>query len=338
MKIWGLRLFFIAISVLSCYLVYSKPFPALVGFTCSILLVGAELCLHNPRARSIATSMIGLFVALLITYLFLFILPQLAYGLKIAIILSGSYFGMLAGYHFAENGDLANLIKANREVRTKDNVLPNVENPGELQNTSTILDTSVIIDGRILDISKTGFITGPLVIPKCVLSELRQIADSTELLRRNKGRRGFDILRSLQNNPGIVVKIIDEKLPHLAEVDAKLIHLAEKQNARIITNDLNLNKVAELQGVKVLNINELANAVRPVVITGEVIQIQVLKEGKEPNQGVGYLEDGTMVVVEYGKPYVGQTLDVVVTQILRTNAGQMIFTRRKVDEMDTYEL
>ncbi len=338
MKIWGLRFFFIATSVLSCYLVYKKPFPVLVGFVCALLLVGAEFCLHIHRVRSIAASLIGLLVGLFIASVFLYMLPtRFIDSLRIAILLGVSYFGMLSGYYISETGYLGNLMKSNGKVETGEKVLPEVVSTAKSQNVPTILDTSVIIDGRILDISKTGFIDGPLIIPKCVLNELQHIADSTEVLRRNKGRRGFDILRSLQNNPGIVVEIIDELLPHLPEVDAKLVHLAQEQNARIITNDLNLNKVAELQGVKVLNINELANAVRPVVIAGEVIQVHLLKEGKEPNQGVGYLDDGTMVIVEDGKPYIGQTLDVVVTQMLRTNAGQMIFTRRKVDEMDTTE-
>ena len=166
---------------------------------------------------------------------------------------------------------------------------------------------------------------------------MQHIADSTEPLRRNKGRRGFDILRALQNNPALEVEITEEEVPHLPEVDAKLVHLAQKLDATIITNDLNLNKVAELQNVRVLNINELSNAVRPVVIAGEVIQVLLLKEGKEPNQGVGYLDDGTMVIVEEGKPYIGETLNVEVTQMLRTSAGQMIFTRIKEDEVDTDE-
>jgi uncharacterized protein YacL len=200
-----------------------------------------------------------------------------------------------------------------------------------------ILDTSVIIDGRILEICQTGFITGIIVIPRFVLNELQHIADSTDLLRRNKGRRGFKILRDLQNNPDMEVDITEEDFPDVPEVDAKLVRLAQKLDGKILTNDFNLSKVAELQGVTVLNINALANAVRPVVVAGEVIQVHVLKEGKELNQGVGYLDDGTMVIVEGGKSHVGQTIDVVVTQMLRTSAGQMIFTRRKSDEMDANE-
>ena len=179
-------------------------------------------------------------------------------------------------------------------------------------NGFKLLDTSVIIDGRILEVCETQFIDGTLLIPRFVLNELQHIADSADLLRRNKGRRGFDILRSLQNSPSIAVEIIEEDVPHLDEVDAKLVHLARKHFAKIITNDLNLNKVAELQGVTVLNINELANAIRPIVVAGEIIQVHLQKIGKESNQGVGYLDDGTMVIVEGGKSHIGQTIDVVV--------------------------
>ena len=153
-------------------------------------------------------------------------------------------------------------------------------------------------------------------------------------LRRNKGRRGFEILRAMQSNPDIDIEITEEDFAEVTEVDAKLVHLSQKIGANIITNDFNLNKVAELQGVAVLNINELANAVRPVVVAGEVIQVRVMREGKEANQGVGYLDDGTMVIVEYGRQYVGQTIEVVVTQTLQTTAGRMIFTRTKADGVD----
>jgi uncharacterized protein YacL len=247
------------------------------------------------------------------------------------LVLSFGYLGMMSGYYLSTTLSLTHILKLDRTGRS-----------GELraaQATSNfkILDTSVIIDGRILEICQTKFIEGTLVIPRFVLNELQHIADSTEPLRRNKGRRGFDILRALQNNLGIDVEISEEEVPHLPEVDAKLVHLAQKQGATIITNDLNLNKVAELQSVNVLNINELSNAVRPVVIAGEVIQVLLLKEGKEPNQGVGYLDDGTMVIVEDGKPYIGSVINVEVTQMLRTSAGQMIFTRIKENDMDSDE-
>ena len=331
MKVWGIRLFFIIASSASCYMVYRDPIAAVVGFIVALLLVGAEICLRTPGVRSIIASLIGLAVGLLVSLTILPLLSQLDGNLKIAIVLSLSYVGMMAGYHLSTTLDLSRLSGSDGSARSGES--------GSVQAASNfkILDTSVIIDGRILEICQTRFIEGTLVIPRFVLNELQHIADSTEPLRRNKGRRGFDILRALQNNPAIDVEISEEEVPHLPEVDAKLVHLAQKREATIITNDLNLNKVAELQSVKVLNINELSNAVRPVVIAGEVIQVLLLKEGKEPNQGVGYLDDGTMVIVEDGKPYIGSTLNVEVTQMLRTSAGQMIFTRIKENEMDADE-
>ena len=331
MKVWGIRLFFIIASAASCYIVYRNPLAAIVGFIIALFLVGAEICLRIPNVRSIISGLIGLAVGLLVSLAILPLLSQLDSNLKIAIILSLSYAGMMSGYHLSMTLDLTQLLGSKVPAR------PGESGSDQTSSNLKILDTSVIIDGRILEICHTKFIEGTLAIPRFVLNELQHIADSTEPLRRNKGRRGFDILRALQNNPAIDVEITEEEVPHLPEVDAKLVHLAQQRGATIITNDLNLNKVAELQSVKVLNINELSNAVRPVVIAGEVIQVLLLKEGKEPNQGVGYLDDGTMVIVEDGKPYIGSTLNVEVTQMLRTSAGQMIFTRRKENEMDADE-
>lgn len=188
-----------------------------------------------------------------------------------------------------------------------------------------ILDTSVIIDGRILDICQSGFVEGALVIPEFVLEELRHIADSSDVLKRNRGRRGLDILKKLQNSADIEVQIVNQDFEEIPEVDSKLVKMAQLIDARVITNDFNLNKVAELQGVKVLNINELANAVKPVVLPGEEMEVKVIKEGKEEGQGVGYLDDGTMIVVDKGINYIGDTINVVVTSILQTAAGRMIF-------------
>ncbi len=331
MKVWGIRVFFIIASTASCYIIYRDPVAAIVGFVVALFLVGAEICLRTPGVRSIIASLIGLAVGLLVALVILPLLSQLDGNLKIVIVLGLGYMGMMVGYYLSTTLNLSQLSGSDGSARSGES--------GSVQATSNfkILDTSVIIDGRILEICQTRFIEGTLVIPRFVLNELQHIADSTEPLRRNKGRRGFDILRALQNNPAIDVEISEEEVPHLPEVDAKLVHLAQKQEATIITNDLNLNKVAELQSVKVLNINELSNAVRPVVIAGEVIQVLLLKEGKEPNQGVGYLDDGTMVIVEDGKPYIGSALNVEVTQMLRTSAGQMIFTRIKENEMDADE-
>ncbi|GAB4246569.1 MULTISPECIES: PIN/TRAM domain-containing protein [Deferrisoma] len=190
-----------------------------------------------------------------------------------------------------------------------------------------ILDTSAIIDGRVADMVDLGFIGGPLVVPQFILNELQGIADSTDPLKRARGRRGLSVLERLQAMEGVEVRITDQDFPKVKEVDAKLVSLAKTSGATLITNDFNLSKVAELQGVRVLNINELANALRPVVLPGESVQVTLQKEGKEPGQGVGYLEDGTMVVVEQGQSLIGQPVKAVVTSVLQTSAGRMIFAR-----------
>ena len=190
-----------------------------------------------------------------------------------------------------------------------------------------ILDTSVIIDGRIADICETGFIEGTLVAPQFVLRELQQVADSTDSMKRNRGRRGLDILQKIQKMGNVHVQIVETDFPEVREVDLKLIELARKMTGKILTNDFNLNKVAQLRGVQVLNINELANSLKPVVLPGEIMRVFILKEGKEQGQGVGYLDDGTMVVVDQGKKALGRTIEVSVTSVLQTTAGKMIFCR-----------
>ena len=197
-----------------------------------------------------------------------------------------------------------------------------------------LLDTSVIIDGRIADLCETGFIEGGFILPQFILQELQHIADSSDSLKRARGRRGLDVLRRVQEMPGITVRIVDDDFPQIREVDAKLVALAKKLDAKIVTNDLNLNKVASLQGVKVLNINELSNALRPIVLPGESLRVFVLKEGKEAGQGVAYLEDGTMVVVDDAKRLIGKNIDVIVTSVLQTTAGRMIFTRLREEPQE----
>lgn len=192
-----------------------------------------------------------------------------------------------------------------------------------------LLDTSVIIDGRIADICRTGFVEGTLVIPQFVLTELQHIADSSDTLKRTKGRRGLDILKTLQKEYASQVLLTEIDFEDVPEVDLKLVRLAKKMDGQIVTNDFNLNKVCELHKVKVLNINDLANAVKPVVIPGEEMHVVVIKEGKEHNQGVAYLDDGTMIVVEDGKTYIGDAITVVVTSVLQTSAGRMIFAKKK---------
>ena len=190
-----------------------------------------------------------------------------------------------------------------------------------------LLDTSVIIDGRIADISQTGFIRETMVIPRFVLNELQHIADSADPLRRNRGRRGLDMLNKLQKDSVVPIRITDMDVEEFREVDDKLVRLARNQHCPIITNDFNLNRVAELQGVVVLNVNELANAVKAVVLPGETLHVRVIQEGKEAGQGVGYLDDGTMVVVENGRRYIGNGVDVIVSKVLQTSAGRMIFAQ-----------
>ncbi|TGA96862.1 PIN/TRAM domain-containing protein [Sporolactobacillus shoreae] len=195
-----------------------------------------------------------------------------------------------------------------------------------------IFDTSVIIDGRIADICQTGFLEGTMVIPHFVLEELQHIADSSDVLKRNRGRRGLDILNKIQKDHSIHVDLYEGDYDDITEVDSKLVRLAKAMGGIVVTNDFNLNKVCEFQGVRVLNINDLANAVKPVVLPGEELQVQVIKDGKEQNQGVGYLDDGTMIVVEEGHRYIGKTIDVIITSVLQTSAGRMIFAKPKLLE------
>lgn len=201
------------------------------------------------------------------------------------------------------------------------------EAPEERRDHPKILDTSVIIDGRVADVCEAGFVEGPLVLPRFVLKELQQIADSSDSLKRNRGRRGLDILKRMQENEEVGIRIVETDFPRVKEVDTKLVLLGKELCGAVMTNDFNLNKVAELQGVRVLNINELANAVRPIVLPGENMSVLVVKEGKEPGQGVGYLDDGTMVVVDHARERIGEQVPVSVTSVLQTPAGRMIFTK-----------
>ena len=194
-------------------------------------------------------------------------------------------------------------------------------------STPKLLDTSVIIDGRIKELCNTGFIEGPLMVPLFVLNELQIISDSADATKRNRGRRGLDILKEMQDANKVAIEVVEDDYDDLTEVDSKLMRLALDKQWKLMTNDFNLNKVARVQGIEVLNLNELANVLKPALIAGEWIRVQIMKEGKEVHQGVAYLDDGTMIVVEDGKPYVGQTVEVMVTSILQTSAGRMIFAR-----------
>lgn len=202
----------------------------------------------------------------------------------------------------------------------------------DMEEDLKILDTSVIIDGRIADIMEVGFLQGTFIIPQFILQELQYIADSPDPMRRSKGRRGLDILHRIQKLSNIKVRIVEEDFPKIKEVDSKLVALARLFNAKVITNDFNLNKVAQVQGVSVLNINELANVLKPVVLPGETLNLFIVKEGKEYNQGVAYLDDGTMVVIENARKLIGKNAEIVVTSVLQTTAGRMIFGKLKEEE------
>ncbi len=216
-------------------------------------------------------------------------------------------------------------------LQTKDEfrfIIPYVEFAKQLKGGKPlVLDTSVIIDGRIADIAETGFIEGTFVIPTFVLRELQLVADSADSMKRNRGRRGLDILSRIQKNPDLHIRIVEEDFPQVREVDMKLLELAKHMHAKVLTNDFNLNKVAQIHGVEVLNINELANSLRPVVLPGELMKVFILKEGKEQNQGVAYLDDGTMVVVDNARKMISKTIEISVTSVLQTTAGKMIFGR-----------
>lgn len=211
----------------------------------------------------------------------------------------------------------------------KNNASKEKKSKGTSRSTPKVLDTSVIIDGRIFDICQTGFVEGPLIIPEFVLDELRHISDSADSLKRNRGRRGLDILSKIQKELDIETQVWEGDFPEIQEVDSKLLKLAQKLKGKVVTNDFNLNKVAGVQGVPVLNINELANAIKPVVLPGEEMKVIVVKDGKEATQGIGYLDDGTMIVVEDGRRYMGDQIIVIVTSVLQTAAGRMIFAKAK---------
>lgn len=224
--------------------------------------------------------------------------------------------------------DILSYFENLKKNQSKDKKIKNTTNK-KIGATPKVLDTSVIIDGRIFDLCQTGFIEGSLVIPTFVLDELRHISDCSDSLKRTRGRRGLDILNKIQKELPIEVDMWEGDFPEIAEVDIKLLKLAQKLNGKVVTNDYNLNKVAEFQGVPVLNINELANAIKPVVLPGEEMTLTVVKDGKESGQGVAYLDDGTMIVVEGGRKYMGKEITVVVTSVLQTAAGRMIFAKSK---------
>lgn len=279
--------------------------------------------LQKFSAYDIGISSVGFIVGLVMAYLISQPFTQIPYvGTVIPFV-----FYIILGYL----GVTIPHRKKDDISSTLGNMRKDPRDRAKVQNRSCpkILDTSVIIDGRIADICKTGFIEGPLIIPEFVLEELQHIADSSDSLKRNRGRRGLDILNKIQKELDVEVIINDKKFDDVKEVDSKLLKLTQFLKGKIITNDYNLNKVAEVQGIAVLNINELANAVKPVVLPGEEMVVQVVRDGKESNQGLAYLDDGTMIVVESGRKFIGETIDVIVTSVLQTSAGRMIFAKPK---------
>ncbi len=278
-----------------------------------------------PAAQLVA-AVIGLIVGLIIAVLLAFPLSFLPSPFREVLpILAAIGFASLGMYTMiARQHDIAHLLGARLSGREP-------RDAGAAPNERfMLLDTSVIIDGRIADISQTGFLSDTILVPRFVLNELQHIADSSDMLRRNRGRRGLDILNKLQKNSHVPIRVTDMDVEDVREVDDKLVILAKRLKCPILTNDFNLNRVAELQGVRVLNINELANAVKAVFLPGESMQVNIIQEGKEIGQGVGYLDDGTMVVVEEGRRHMNTTIPVVVTKVLQTAAGRMIFARPDV--------
>ena len=307
-------------------------------------------------ATEIVSMVIGLIIGLVIASLIGTALARVAVVgpyLSILLIILLGYIGLLIGYRKRE--DFGNMVhgrqkqltegggksdgekaekadkheKSDRPERSEKGGLFSRRDKKSWQAPPKVLDTSVIIDGRIADVYRSGFLEGDLIVPQFVLDELRHIADSSDSLRRNRGRGGLDCLNSLQNEFGSSIVITDKDYPDVAEVDSKLLKLAHDMQGAVVTNDYNLNKVAKLQGMRVLNINELSNAVKPVAIPGEELIATVIKEGKEAGQGVAYLDDGTMIVVENGYKYIGHRLQLIVTSILQTAAGRMVFARPK---------
>ena len=324
MDLFALRLLFILIFTVACW--FFRPFginpwtAGGIGAIASGLIILFELRVRALSLRRLFGAVIGSLLGITGAFLFSLVLRNsLPDGrtrslLQIGVLLLMTYIGLVVG---ASKGDLLNLAALGGLF---------VGERAAKRNTK-ILDTSAIIDGRIADIAETGFLEGVLVVPEFVLRELQMVADSSDSSKRQRGRRGLDVLQRMRGNAQITVQIADEDFPQVREVDLKLIELAKQMEAKIVTNDFNLNKVAQVRGVQVLNINDLANSLRPVVLPGEKMRVVIMKEGKEFDQGVGYLDDGTMVVVDHARRLIGRSVEICVTSVLQTASGKMIFGR-----------
>ncbi|HXF42152.1 MAG TPA: PIN domain-containing protein [Pyrinomonadaceae bacterium] len=299
-----------------------KLLSAGVGAIIALCIIGFEIRARTASLKTLIGAAIGSILGIAGAYLIGMLVSaqdintvpgETKVFLTIALAFFMGYIGLMVG---AAKGDFLDL-----------SALGGIFSDKNIKIDYKVLDTSVIIDGRIADVAETGFLGGTLIIPNFVLTELQQVADSADSSKRQRGRRGLDMLQRLRNNSKIEIQILETDFPNVREVDLKLIELAKQMDAVIVTNDFNLNKVAQLRGVKALNINELANALKPVVLPGEAMRVFVLKEGKEANQGVAYLDDGTMVVIDNARSLIGKTADISVTSVLQTTAGKMIFGR-----------
>lgn len=304
----------------------------LVDYVVNWIRVLEESVVKAP-VTDVLFGSLGLIFGLIVAFLIVIPLNTIQYQvfntiIPIFLTLLLGYLGFQVG--FKKRDELINVFTVQNKIGKKKGIS---DDEVEVEDKKLkILDTSVIIDGRIADICQTGFLEGTIVIPQFVLEELQHIADSSDVLKRNRGRRGLDILNRIQKELSINVEIYEGDFEEIQEVDSKLVKLAKLTSGVVVTNDFNLNKVCELQKVHVLNINDLANAVKPVVLPGEEMNVQVIKDGKEHNQGVAYLDDGTMIVVEDGRNYIGKHIDVLVTSVLQTSAGRMIFAKPKLLE------
>lgn len=302
---------------------------ALLGGLLGIMIIAFEMRVRRASLKTLigaaVGSILGILGAFLIGYLISIqkeaaVSASMQTFLTISMAFFMGYIGLMVG---AAKGDFIDL-----------SALGGIFSDKAAKRDLKILDTSVIIDGRIADVSETGFLGGTLIIPNFILTELQQVADSPDSSKRQRGRRGLDMLQRLRNNAKLDIQIVETDFPAVKEVDLKLIELGLQLDAVIITNDFNLNKVSQLRGVAVLNINELVNALKPVVLPGEAMRVFILKEGKEYNQGVAYLDDGTMVVVDHARRLIGKTADIAVTSVLQTTAGKMIFGRLWEDRLE----
>jgi uncharacterized protein YacL len=319
-----IRLIFTGILLVAGYVLH--PIPGHRGFSTAaagmvaIAIIFFEMRIRRSSLKTLIGAAVGSILGIVGAFLIcLLIIMQPGLGhdtktfLTLSLVFFMSYVGLMVG---AAKGDYLDL-----------SALGGIFSDKTARRDLKILDTSVIIDGRIADVAETGFLTGTLIIPQFILRELQQVADSPDSSKRQRGRRGLDMLNRLQNNSSLDIQIVETDFPSVREVDLKLIELGKQLDAVIVTNDFNLNKVAQLRGVNVLNINELANALKPVVLPGEAMRVFILKEGKEYNQGVAYLDDGTMVVVDNARRLIGKNADIAVTSVLQTTAGKMIFGR-----------